>query len=500
MRQTARFRGIKKTPKNLERELLANSKRLADDPSLIIPRCLDDGRKYPFAKLEKRLNKVLRYKDDPERLIKLAGMGDQLVRAYAATISLSASGKLPYLTSTELPVGVVSFAMRGKVDREKLIGMQHFGDPDLRLLAYWDIARAEKVHVYSTKEGLFCSVKGPKAPEEYVQEMLDNLPYKVIEGSCGHADRPAVRIRWLSADRELRVCAECSSDVNTAHHLMARVAAPDPFDDLEVSVDHSYLGGRPECQDPFAASPALINKYLQGELNDAELIAAHIKEKGDWMRSRGQVYVLGQECFGNDGEAFLRALKGSDLERTALQAVIALSAPLVSDQNQAGKVISEIWEAHARTMLEAVSDVETASRVMGLRDLTPGQMLTEASKLVQERETLCALPSYAELGPLGQLADSLARAYKVEGSAAMLRLIERSEKEHGRRAVCYAFLEAAGEGQSRKWQFNKEERDYGSHLSSHAKVMIGSCGEEYHQALLGLLRDSGSGEEAVRTP
>jgi hypothetical protein len=265
-------------------------------------------------------------------------------------------------------------------------------------------------------------------------------------------------------------------------------------------VEHTYQGGRPECQEDFSTPPSLIEEYLQGNLDDAGLISAYLQAKGDWMRSRGKIFVLGQECFGQDGEAFLNALKGSELERTALQAIIAENAPIVSGQNQAGKVIGEIWESHGKTMLSAVSDEMTATRVMGMKELTPGQMLAEASRLVQEREVLCTLPDLAQLGPLGHLADSLARAYKVDGIQAMLRLTERSDKEHRSRAICFAFLQAVGEGESRKWQFSKEEREYGMHLSSLAKVMVASCDDEYHQALLGLLRESGSGETAIRAP
>ena len=500
MRRKLRFRGIKKTPKNLEKELLATSKRLADDPSLVVPKCLEEVRKPPFAKLEKRLDKVLRHKDDPERLIKLAGKGDQLVRAYAAAISLSASGTLPYLTTAELPMGTISFALRGKVDKEKLIGLQHFGDPDLRLLAYWDMAREEGYHVYSTENGLFCSITAPKAPAEYVSEMLANMPYRVTNGSCGHEGRPAVRVRWRSAGKEFRVCAECAGEVNTAHYLMARVAADDPMDDIEVTVEHSYSGGAQECKGDFPVPQALVESYLQGDLSDAELIAAYIEAKGEWMRSRGQVYVLGNECYGKDGEAFLSALKGCDLERAALKTVIAKGAPIVSEQNQAGKVIGELWGAHGKDMLTAVSDEATASKVMDMKDLTPGQMLAEANRLVQERQVLCSLPNFSGLGPLGQLADSLARAHKVGGTQAMLKLIEKADKQHLTRAVCYAFLEAVGEGQSRKWQFSNEARDYGIHLSTNAKVMLSSCCDEYAHALSSLLTDSGSGESAVRAP
>ena len=101
-----RFRGIKKTPKNMEKEMLATSQRLADDPSLVVPKLLEDVRKSPFAYLEKQLSKVQDRRGDAEKLIKLAGKGDQFVRAYAAAISLSASGKLPYLTTATFSVAL----------------------------------------------------------------------------------------------------------------------------------------------------------------------------------------------------------------------------------------------------------------------------------------------------------------------------------------------------------------------------------------------------------
>jgi hypothetical protein len=281
---------------------------------------------------------------------------------------------------------------------------------------------------------------------------------------------------------------------------MARVAAPDPFDDIRVSVEHRYGGGRPECQGDFATPPALIKRYLDGDLDDAGLISEHVKAKGEWMRSRGQVYILGQECYGKDGEAFLNALKGSDPERIALRAVLSLNVPIVSDQNQAGKVISELWDPHAKVMLNAVSDPATAESVLAMKDMTPGQMLAEAVRLVKEREALQSFPSYSQLGPVGQLVDGLARSYRTGGTVTMLRLVERTEKVHLRRAICFAFLEAIGEGQQRKWQFSKEERESGEHLAPYALEMTRAGGEDYHNALLRLLQESGSGESALRAP
>jgi hypothetical protein len=172
--QQVKFRGVKATPKALEKGLIETSKMLRDNPAIIIPQCSGEKcSKCRFDKVQRKIEKVSNFKDDPEKLNKLAKRGDQLVRAYAAAISLAASGKIPYLTAAQLPVGEVSFAVRGKVDREKLIGIQHFDDPDLRLLAYFDIAKKRDLHIYSTDERLFCSEGGAKVPEKYVTEMLE---------------------------------------------------------------------------------------------------------------------------------------------------------------------------------------------------------------------------------------------------------------------------------------------------------------------------------------
>ena len=158
MRKPKRFRGAKATPKKLERELLENSRKLAKNPDILIPTCVEKCRKCDFDKILKKMERISTYSNDSEKLQLMATRGDQIVRAYAATISLAAAGKIPFLASAKLPLGEVSYAVRGKVDKEKLMGVQHFDDPDLRLLAYWDIARKRDLHIYSTDKRLVLSL------------------------------------------------------------------------------------------------------------------------------------------------------------------------------------------------------------------------------------------------------------------------------------------------------------------------------------------------------
>ncbi|KQM12113.1 hypothetical protein AOA80_04230 [Methanomassiliicoccales archaeon RumEn M1] len=103
-------------------------------------------------------------KDDPKKLDFAMNWGDQLVRAYAATISLAEAGKVPYLAAGRTPMGDVSYAVRGKVEKDKLIGVQNFDHPELRLMAFWKIAERENLHMYSMEDHVFCSPDGPSPP------------------------------------------------------------------------------------------------------------------------------------------------------------------------------------------------------------------------------------------------------------------------------------------------------------------------------------------------
>ena len=361
--QQVKFRGVKATPKALEKGLIETSKMLRDDPSLIIPQCSGEKcRKCRFDKIQRKIEKVSNYKDDADKLTKMANHGDQLVRAYAATISLAASGKIPFLTGAQLPVGEVSFAVRGKVDREKLIGIQHFDDPDLRLLAYFDIAKKRDLHIYSTDKRLFCSERGPKVPEKYVTEMLEESEYKLKGVTCGHTESDACLIvKWKSAGKDVRVCHECVKEVNLISWLSSRIAANEANDDFDVNVERKLHCVASNCADcpskkAFEMSDALKHAYLDGKISDKDLVSRYIEEWNVTTRWMDSVYISGADCYGHDKNMFMANVKGSEAEMMALNHLLDVkTVSVVSSSNQAGKIITDIWEPNKQTILEGVA-------------------------------------------------------------------------------------------------------------------------------------------------
>ncbi|MFA6803189.1 MAG: hypothetical protein WCR24_01695, partial [Candidatus Methanomethylophilaceae archaeon] len=145
MGKKMRFRGIKHSPKRLEGDILERSKNLWETPGLLRPKCAGDCRRCHFDKTFARISRLEKIKDDPDSLVKMAGKGgDDIFKAYAATISLFAAGSIPYLATAKLAGEEVSFAQRGRVGNDKLIGAQYYNDPRIRLLLYNSFAKKKK--------------------------------------------------------------------------------------------------------------------------------------------------------------------------------------------------------------------------------------------------------------------------------------------------------------------------------------------------------------------
>ncbi len=508
MGRAIRFRGVKATPKTLEKDLLAKAGRLASDPSLLIPKCEQQCRRCGYDKLLKKMEKVAQYKDDAETLQNLATRGDQLVRAYAATISLAASGKIPFLTSKKIPWGDVSFAVRGKVEAEYLIGVQYFDDPDLRLLAHFQDAKDNDLHIYSSPESLYCSSDGPNVPASYSKEMLATSPYDLkADNSCGHPEAViGLMVHWRSAKINLFICQECADEVNLLHHLLSRIAAREPWDDFDIDVRYS-----PRCvadcgacrmKEKFAMSQGLKEAYEKGQLSDVMLLSRYIQEREAHLRrSGGELYISGDECFGRNKEAFLARLKGSEAELIALSGVIRNKPmPIISVNDQAGRIITDLWPQLKEELLAMVADPDIVKSVLANPgNLTPPQLVIEARRQQLSRSVISRLPDYAIKGPIGTIADDLARTFKTEGKAAMVRQLDRNRPRETRlKAVAYGFLVAVGEADSRNWQYTKEEIDFGKYLGEFAQTMLAAEGNDYDQALINLLAASGANEDLKR--
>ena len=205
-KKRVRMRGIKHSSKRLEDELLERSRTIASDPGILRPQCAGNCRKCVFDKPFKNIDGLRKILGNPDALIKEASKfgGDDLVRAYAGTASLAAAGSIPILASAKLGEEVVSYAVRGTVGADKLIGCQYYTDPKIRLLLYRNYVAKNKLHIYSFGEDLVCS-DCPNMPEDYLYDTFWETPYEFPDDelTCGHNGSANLEIQVGSADKKM---------------------------------------------------------------------------------------------------------------------------------------------------------------------------------------------------------------------------------------------------------------------------------------------------------
>ncbi|MDH7508442.1 MAG: hypothetical protein QHH00_03480 [Methanomassiliicoccales archaeon] len=508
MQKSFKTRGLKITPKNLEKELIEKARKLADSPSILFPRCTSKCRKCSFEKILNKIEKISEFRDDTERLISFASWGDQLVRSYAATISLKNATKIPYLAFVDLPIGKISYAVRGKVDKEKLIGVQYFDDPELRLLAFWDIARKDNLYLYSSASGFFCSSDSPKVPMEYVRDSLQSAPYKLDDhGKCPHGSaRMKLEILWKSAGLTISICMECLGEENLLHHLMKGIAGRDPASDFDVGISYEFecLSSCQVCRikSSIEKGDVLYNDYLNGKIGDREFFERYLKEIVMRIQNRGDpTLVIGEKCFGSDIDTFVSHLRGTDAEKEALKGLLLKEKiSVISTSDQAGKIIGELWDQYGKLLLEQVASPAVIDSILNRgSELSPAQMINEAKRLELANQVHALLPSYSSLGNIGRLADRLARIVKTQDREYLVKIIEKERQlDHRARAVTYAFLCVTNMADQKSWQYTNEEKNFGTYLADFAKELVTSEGEGYHEALARLIAATGSIEELVR--
>lgn len=494
MGKRLRLKGVKHTPKRLESDVLERSKRLWEDPGLLRPKCAGSCRKCHFDKTFSSIARLSPIKGDADALVKMAGRGtDDIFKAYAATASLYAAGSIPYLATAKLGGEEVSYAQRGRVGNDKLIGAQYFTDPKIRLLLYNSFAKKKRLHLYSFGDELVCSDK-PNMPADYLYDTFWETPYEFKDDglSCGHDSSGVLVIRIKSLGEEVRICRGCAKEVSTLQHLISRLVANDPMDDMEVSVEHKYHRENESGREEVPKD--LLAKYSLGQVTDAGLLAAVLKDRIGGL-SGGDVatYIIGTANYGSDLDAFIGALRGSDVEKEALTKFLSgRSLPVIVRNDRASEALTALWDAHAEEIVAAVSSEDVAGSMGDVSRMNPSQAVAEARNRRLSAGVVAGLPAFSRPGAVTRYADAYAKAAKVGGAAMFKEEAERMPpKDMKTRALARAFSLALGAGEVR---CSGDEEDFARFLLPFVEQVVSAQGEAYRERMNTLLTACGCGE------
>ena len=504
MRKTRTF--ARTAAKSMEKKLVENAKKLKENPYLILPDCADDHSRKYFGKIKKSLGKVSRFSDDIKKLERLSNKRG-LDGALAGTLLVAHSEKAPYLAVARLPTGDVTYAQRGKADKEKLIAVQHFDDPLLRLLGVKDVVLKRGLHVYSWDNGFTSTGSDAKPPDEFINFVMGKTGFSYKNGvaTCGDIavetvkkkqflKRCYLRIHWKSADVTIAVCESCAkSTKNTIFNITRYLIESDISNDFSIDVIGQVVK---RSESGYEQETQYLDDYLSGKLTDFQFIKKNMEKREESLKqSDEKLLILDGVSYESNVSKFIEALKPNKFEKKGLEFILEkVEEPVVLNKVTPNKVLEIFWEKYGLDAIDSIlGDEEMAEKFYSLDD-TPSDILDVVFNYEERQQILSQLPKYRSLPPLARFADHITRTYKTFGEKKTLAEINKRPDNPKGKSLAYAFLLVFGKGKDKKWKYSQVEIEYGEFLKEYAKKLLDSQPKKYHKALQDILTASGSSE------
>ena len=192
--------------KSMEKKIVDNAKLLIDNPFILLPDYEDAYSTKFFSKIKKKFEKINRIKKDIKKLEKLSNKKD-ISGALAGVLLIAHSEKAPYLGVLKYKTRDITYAQRGRSDKEKQAGIQHFDDPVLRLLCFKDMALRKNLNLYSWDDGFVSTGLKPNPPKDFIKFILSKLDLQTrdIIAICKHLNLKEVKEKQNADEDYLRI-------------------------------------------------------------------------------------------------------------------------------------------------------------------------------------------------------------------------------------------------------------------------------------------------------
>jgi hypothetical protein len=486
-----------------EQDLLERARELAEEPALAMPICEGGCVLFsPVKAANRAIPRIAALKDDEAALQKAANRGNDLARAYAATLLLAKAGKVPVVADIKLGGELVPYVARGKTKPFFLAGLQHHDDRALRLLSVASWTKKRGMHFYSTDRGIVCTGKRAEPPADFIAEEAEllGLAGSGTAYSCGHDGEDGVLITWKASGVTFARCASCAEGGSTLATLLKHIAAPRPANQFEVAPRLAPLVGATAPLDD-AVAPELREEYARGRVSDAALLEAARAARVAALKQGERQFVAGNVSYGGDADAFLRAIGAGPEEERALRAAFAAhTGAVVVDKPTLARAVSELWPQHGRLMLSSVSDEATATKLHKEKPAPDEavELVRKAARAGAGQQALAGLPTYAQLPPAASAADAIARAFRGQGRDAAVRTAQQRADVAKAKGVALAMLTALGARQGQDWRFTGSDRDVAESLGPYVESLLRGSASAYHDALVATSRGAGETAEIER--
>jgi hypothetical protein len=467
--------GAKTATKDQERAYLERFRRLAEEPDLLVPRWAGPGSD-PLDGLRRDLRKVSARRESGFWL-KWYGRGKHLHSAYAQTLLVLRGGRIVSFAAMKFRGHDVKYILRGNGLRDKLIGLQNFDQPDVRLLAYLDLARRRRLVLVSSDDDFVAYPPGGPIPPETLQQLLldaevETHPHE-DELRCVHAADGGMLLAYDLPElgRRVALCRACIRRLEGRFQDLVERHVLGPSGSLRV-VRRARGVGR-NVHPPEAAAEA--DRLLQAAAEDAERKAKDFEDVRDedlldWteeallarLEERTGGYVLVDRDLWLDAFAEAARRYGEDdLGQRALAQAWQLSPPRVRTADSTlNRLLEPTWAEHGPAILHALAG-EALERhdVAPLAELKPADAFAALGRRLKTEERFASYPRFDELPPPLRLAHDLFKAHRTGDSAFFQRRLSDGVRDTSLKPLTLALARAFGQSAGIEWQYAPHEKD-----------------------------------------
>lgn len=504
--------GAKTATKDQERDYLERFREIAADPSILVPRWTGTGPD-PLRATRAGLEKVRR-RQGSARWLRWYARGKKLHNAYAQTLLVLESGKIPSFASMKFRGRDVKFVLRGRGLRDKLIAVQNHHASDVRLLGYVDLVRRKELAIVSTDEDFFATPVG-HVPAEAVAAILRDadVPGQADDGRvvCEHGSGTTLRYEMAQLGVNVDLCRMCVKRLHDGvpHELETHILVPGG----EIRAERR-VGGSDRTLHPSAAR-AEFDAMVEASSADASQKAKEytgVKDEDllEWAdeslrkrladRADGFLAVDRDLWLGAYDEAAER-FGATDVERKALAAAFRRQAPrLITGDASVGRLLEPAWREHGADILREVTQGELeGADLTSLAALRPTDALAALGRQLQTEARFAEFPRLATAAPPLRLAHDLFKAHRTGDSTLFQRRLSEGVRDPATKAVALALARAFGQNAGIEWQYAPHEKDQSLFYDPAAKVLARSTPPSYLEDLAGLAAALGVPAPIVET-
>lgn len=451
---------LKSTSREKQQDFLEHLKSLFQDPSALVPECIDGGLLCPFRSYEKKLSSAR----DPQDFSKYSRSADQILAGLSETFRVLESGSAGVMGVLKTQFGSVEYSKRGgATDDTVLAGIQHYDDPLWRMLAYSSLVRTRNVRVYSSSNFFLGSCKNSSPGVEFFKDVLndENAQFtsngqEISIGNTGHS-------LTISHLRATKIIVYENSTLNTINLLLKHILTPDISADFTFSCD--FLS---KTVDVIPQNSLAL--YMQGKINDRTFIRDTVDFRTKEAVRLGH-FIIGDEAFTTAAQLVEKFPFKYVPDDVIINALSSFGKGFYIDAFSERKILEILWPSHGKQILQQVFPEATQDQLSQLKG-SPLDQIDYLQSTIKGKN----LRESVEVSGWSQdskfLVDLL-MDYFANGQDRAIRNAERNlGNSNVRKALYFAFLDCLGEGGNRSWQFTDTEKDLAWKIRDHVCAMV----------------------------